>query len=146
MSNRIRISMESIINNDQKGFMPGRRISANIRHIFDIIKIADIKKLNAIILSLDFQKCFDQISMSAITGSLRFFNFGKKLIKWAEILYFNFYLNVQNNGHLLENVYVKHGVHQGRCCSVNYFLIIAEIIALVLTKTGKLREFQLMTL
>ena len=132
MSNRMQVSMDYLINNDQKGFLPGRRISANIRKILDIMHHTTEKELEAIILSLDFQKCFDRISNTAILGSLEFFGFSPFIQKWVKILYTNFNVTVQNNGYFSKNIEVKRGVHQGGCCSVNLFLTIAEIIALTL--------------
>ena len=99
ISNRMQVSMDQLINHDQKGFLPGRRISGNIRKIFDVMKYSRDEKIRAVILNLDFQKCFDQISMSAITGALEYFNFSDKIKKWVQILYTDFSVIVQNNGY-----------------------------------------------
>ena len=79
------------------------------------------EQIDAVILNLDFQKCFDMISKSAIIGSLHFFDFGEFIINWVSILYNNFKVKVQNNGHFSEYIEINRGVHQGGCCSVNIF-------------------------
>ena len=56
LANRIVPALDYIIDIDQKGFMSDRRISINIRKIFDILAYAEQEKLDAIILSLDFEK------------------------------------------------------------------------------------------
>ena len=46
--------------------MKNRRISVNIRKIFDLMLMTEKDETEAIILSLDFKKCFDKIDFSAI--------------------------------------------------------------------------------
>ena len=86
--------------------------------------------LEAVVLSLDFVKCFDKCSFSILHGSLEFFGFGKVVKQWTEILYRNFTVKIQNNGYFSSPISIRKGVHQGGCCSSIYFLIIAEILAL----------------
>ena len=88
-------AMHDIIHNDQKGFLPGRRISGNIRKIFDLINYAESEQIEAIVLNLDWEKCFDRISLKAIYGALDFFEFSSFIKNWTEILYSNFQLKVQ---------------------------------------------------
>ena len=125
-------ALEHIINKDQRGFMKDRRISVNIRKMLDIIHEANVQDLEAVVLSLDFVKCFDKCSFSILHGSLDFFNFGETVKKWTKILYNDFSVKIQNNGHFSPKIMIKKGVHQGGCCSSLYFLVIAEILALCL--------------
>ena len=53
-------ALEHIINKDQRGFMKDRRISVNIRKMLDILHLANQEDLEAVVLSLDFVKCFDK--------------------------------------------------------------------------------------
>ena len=112
--------------------MKNRRISVNIRKMLDIMHEVDSQDLEAVVLSLDFVKCFDKCSFSILFGSLSFFGFGEVVKKWTDILYRDFSVKIQNNGCFSEEIEIKKGVHQGGCCSSLYFLIIAEILALSL--------------
>ena len=125
-------ALERIIHQDQRGFMKDRRISVNIRKMLDIMHQAERQDLEAIVLSLDFVKCFDKCSFSILHGSLEYFKFGDIIKHWTKILYNNFEVKIQNNGHFSENVKIRKGVHQGGCCSSVYFLVIAEILAISL--------------
>ena len=138
IANRIEPALETIINNDQRGFMKSRRISANIRTIFELITHSEKENIEAIILSLDFMKCFDRIEFCALIGSLEFFNFSTYLIEWTKILYNNFRINIQNNGHFSNRITVSRGVHQGGPCSSLYFLICAETLALMLRENKQI--------
>ena len=132
VANKMLPALNSIIHTDQRGFMKDRRISVNIRKMLDIIHQAEKEDLEAIVMSMDFVKCFDKCSLSILHGSLNFFQFGEVVKKWTEILYDDFGVKIQNNGHFSENIPIRKGVHQGGCCSSIYFLVIAEILALSL--------------
>ena len=125
-------ALEHIIHPDQRGFMQERRISVNIRKMLDIIHIAEKEDLEAIIMSLDFVKCFDKCSFKILHGSLEYFGFGDIVKSWTYILYKNFHVKIQNNGHFSSEISIEKGVHQGGCCSSIYFLVIAEILAITL--------------
>ena len=132
VANKMLPALEQIIHTDQRGFMKDRRISVNIRKMLDIMYQAEKEDLEAVILSLDFVKCFDKCSFTILHGSLDFFGFGKVVKEWTKILYKDFSVRIQNNGNFSDSIDIKKGVHQGGCCSSVYFLVIAEILALSL--------------
>ena len=132
IANKMTIALKDIIHADQRGFMKERRISVNIRKLLDIMYLAEVDDLPAVVLSLDFVKCFDKCSFSILHGSLEYFGFGEKVKQWTKILYQNFMVKVQNNGHFSDFIKLEKGVHQGGCCSSVYFLVIAEILAISL--------------
>ena len=132
IANKMIPALETIIHTDQRGFMRNRRISVNIRKMLDIIHEAEKEDLEAVVLSLDFVKCFDKCSFKILHGSLAFFGFGECVTRWTQILYKDFTVKIQNNGYFSAPVEIKKGVHQGGCCSSIYFLVIAELLALAL--------------
>ena len=132
VANKMIPALEHIISKDQRGFMKDRRISVNIRKMLDIIHQAKVDDLEAIVMSLDFVKCFDKCSFSILHGSLEYFKFGEVIKEWTRILYKDFSVKIQNNGYFSEKIQIEKGVHQGGCCSSIYFLVIAEILAIAL--------------
>ena len=132
IANKMIPALDHIIHTDQRGFMKNRRISVNIRKMLDIMHQAEKEDLEAVVLSLDFVKCFDKCSFSILHGSLDFFGFGSIIKDWTRILYRDFTVRIQNNGHFSKEIRIEKGVHQGGCCSAVYFLVIAEILALSL--------------
>ena len=139
LAERMKTAMENIINFDQRGFMAGRRISTNIRKIYDLMAHCEEKQIQAFILNVDFKKCFDQISFCAIIGALKYFNFSDWIIRWTEILYSNYTVKIQNNGHFSDKVCIERSVHQGGVNSVNYFLCVAEILAINLRNNVEIK-------
>ena len=132
LANKMIPALKEIIHKDQRGFMKDRRISVNIRKMLDIIHEAYAEDLEAVVLSLDFVKCFDKCSFEILHGSLEYFGFGEVIKRWTKILYKDFSVRVQNNGNFSQDIEIKKGVHQGGCCSSIYFLVIAEILAISL--------------
>ena len=138
IANKMIPALESIIHKDQRGFMKKRRISVNIRKMLDIMHIVEKDDLEAVVLSLDFVKCFDKCSFSILHGSLDFFEFGSIVKQWTKILYKDFFVKIQNNGHFSSEIPINKGVHQGGCCSSIYFLVIAEILAMALRDNSEI--------
>ena len=130
IANKMIPALTDIIHKDQRGFMKDRRISVNIRKLLDIMQQTEAEDMEAVVLSLDFVKCFDKCSFSILHGSLEFFGFGHIVRDWTKILYKNYSVRIQNNGHFSQPIQILKGVHQGGCCSAIYFLVIAEILAL----------------
>ena len=106
--------------------------------MLDIIHMAKTQDLEAVVLSLDFVKCFDKCSFTILHGSLDFFGFGGMVREWTKILYDNFSVKIQNNGYFSQGISIRKGVHQGGCCSSIYFLVIAEILAMSIRQNEKI--------
>ena len=132
IANRITPMLDHILSQDQKGFRKQKRISTNIRRIFDLMQYAESNNLQAIILSLDFMKCFDRIEKCAIIGALKYFNFSNYIIKWTDIIYSDFEAKVQNNGSFSDSISIQKGVRQGGPASSVFFLLCAELLAIAL--------------
>ena len=143
IANKMVPALEHIIHQDQRGFMKNRRISVNIRKMLDIMHQAQKEDLEAVVLSLDFVKCFDKCSFQILFGSLDYFGFGEVVKVWTKILYSNFTVRVQNNGHFSDLIRIQKGVHQGGCCSAIYFLVIAEILAITLRENEQIEGITL---
>ena len=133
VSNRILPSLQEIIHSDQTGFLPHRRIAANIRKVLDVVTEMDKQDRPGIILECDFLKCFDRVEFQCVIESLKMFWFSSVIQEWTKILYSKFQIKVQNNGNFAtELINVSRGLHQGRPASNVYFLAVAELLANIL--------------
>ena len=139
LANRIDSVINNLISKEQRGFIKQRRISANIRKALDIIQSTEENQLDGVIVQLDFQKCFDQISHEAILGALSFFGFGKTFIQFIKTTYTECTAVIQNNGHFSEVIKLERGVRQGAPNSSYLFLLCAELLAINLEKSTKLQ-------
>ena len=111
--------------------------------MLDIMYQAEEQDIEAVILSMDFVKCFDKCSFSILHGALEFFGFGEMVKEWTKILYRDFSVKIQNNGYFSSTINIHKGVHQGGCCSSVYFLVIAEILALILRNDERIEGITL---
>ena len=139
LANRIEAGLDDIIHSDQKGFLPNRAISTNIRRIFDAMKYCKEEEIDGIILSLDFSKCFDRISHITIKKALDYFGFSTVTQKWISVMYDNFAVKVQNNGNFSKKLKVCRGIHQGGNASIGIFLICAELLAIKFRGNEKIK-------
>ena len=123
LSNLLIPLLVDLIRISQTGFMENRNIAHNIRKIIALINYADEEKLEAVLISLDFEKAFDKVEMVAIEGSLRYFNFGPRYNAWIKLLFAGFQSCMVNYGYISDWFTPTRGLHQGTCKSPYIFLL-----------------------
>ena len=89
LAKRMELILAKLIHTDQTGFISGRYIGQNIRLLSDIMEFSDCKKIQGILLLVDFEKAFDTLEWSFILKTLDAFNFGDNFKKWVSVLYNN---------------------------------------------------------
>ena len=137
IANRMVPWLSELIHEDQRGFIPGRRIAVNIRKIFEIIH--SNRNSPVVVLQADFAKAFDRVETCAIYGAMQYFGFPQYLIDWLEILYTGFRVKILNNGNISSDFAIERSVHQGGCCSAAIFVCVAETLARELRKDGNIK-------
>ena len=113
LANRMLPILQEIIHSDQRGFLPDRRISVNIRKMLDAIERTQKEDIEGVIISCDFQKAFDRISHDSLFKALKMFKFSEVLQEWTKIIYTEFEVKVQNNGYFSDKIQIEQGLHQG---------------------------------
>ena len=139
VANRMIVPLAELIHTDQKGFLPGRKISTNIRKILDIVSTTQEENVPGAIVSCDFLKCFDRVEIPAVLKAMEFFNFSPTLCNWVKIMYRDFKLKVQNNGEFSEEITPTRGIHQGGPASNVLFLTVAELLAVSIHTESRIR-------
>ena len=129
IADRIKTCLPDIIHPDQKGFVAGRYIGEVIRTTYDIINHAKERKLDGLLLTVDFEKAYDSVSFSFITKCLKFFNFSDDLIKWVKILLHDFKGVINHCGNISESFSIGRGCRQGDPIASYLFILCIEILA-----------------
>ena len=138
---RLRPILNHIINEDQKGFMSGRRAASNIRRVMEVIEHADKENLEGVIISVDFLKCFDRIETSSLIKAMQYFGIGDSYQQWTSTLYSNSAACVVNNGFFSRFFKMERSVKQGGPNSAYFFLILVEVLAIELRKNNNIQGF-----
>lgn len=128
LARRLQPVLQNLIHADQTGFMKNRNIQDNIRKIIEVCEYMYIVKKPAIIMNIDYRKCFDMLEHSAIWGSLKYYGFGEEFIEWVKLLYRDVELSIINNGHLSRQIQVSRSVLQGSPIAAFLFLIVGQIL------------------
>ena len=76
MALRLKNILMKLIHSDQTGFLKNRFIGENIRKTLDLIEYTEQEDIPALLISIDFEKCFDRVEWQAVKGALKYFNFG----------------------------------------------------------------------
>ena len=142
LANRLKTVINKIIGPQQTAYIPGRYIGCNIRKLLDLLMFLEQEQIQAVLLTLDFEKCFDSVSHEALISAMRYFNIGEYFISWVQMIYNNFELCVTNNGFHSEYFKQTRGVHQGCGFSGPGFLCVAEILAINIKQNPKIKGVQ----
>ena len=95
-----------------------------------MLHYTEIKKIEAILISVDFEKAFDRVDYSAMFAILDYFGFGHCYINLIKILFEQFYLATTNVGHVSEFFTPSWGLFQGNPIASFLFTTIMETLAI----------------
>ena len=143
IANRLRNTLDTIISNTQTGFLSGRQISDNTRLIYDLMHIAENKKIAGMLMLIDFEKAFDSISWNFLYNTLLFFGFSQSFIKWIKMFNNNIEAYVLQCGKPPPKITIGRGCRQGDPISSYLFLLAAEILSLLVNQSQNIRGFKI---
>ena len=106
--------------------------------MLDTIDYADKHNIDALLLSIDYEKAFDRVHYESLYEALQLFNFGTNMIKWIKILFTDIAPCTQNNGFSSEYFQPTRGLFQGNPISSYGFLIIIELLAVMIRSNEKI--------
>ena len=139
LATKLKKVLPDIIGPQQTGFMEGRNIQSNIRNTIDIITHIYHSGKRAVIVSIDFEKCFDHIEHNSIYEAMRLFNIGENFISWSKLFFMQLLVCTQNVGQTSEFFHKQRGVNQG--CNLSPFCanLCTELLALEIKNNPKIK-------
>ena len=143
LAKRMELILPKLIHTDQTGFISGRYIGQNVRLLSDVMEFSDSKKIQGILLFVDFEKAFDTLEWSFILKTLEAFNFGDNFKKWVSVLYNNAQSSIMNGGFMTNYFEISRGVWQGCPLSPSLFILAVELLALKIRQNPNCRGIQL---
>ena len=141
IANRLKKVLNTIISTTQNGFISGRQISNCTRLIYDIMQVAEEKKLPGLLMLIDFEKAFDSLSWDFLYNSLDFFGFSANFSKWIKLFNNDIKAYILQCGFLSESIKIGRGCRQGDPIAPYLFLIGAEILSLLIKINPEITGF-----
>ena len=143
LARRLNTCLFKCIESDQYAFIKGRQVADLLRELDDIIEYGKSHFPENIILSLDYAKAFDTVSLRAIRKALRFFGFGEVFYKWIDIILTERKSCVRNGGYISDFFEMKCGVRQGCPISPLLFIITLELLARDIRNNKKIKGIKI---
>ena len=122
--------MGKIIGKQQKAYSRDRNIGSILLNLLNMMDFVNKKKMESLILLVDFKKAFDSIDTKFIDSALATFNFGPSFRRWVKLFFSGRQTYLLLHGYLGESIRPEQGVPQGNVLSPNIFNICLEILHL----------------
>ena len=130
LARRLNTVLDTLISDDQCGFIKGRNIASILRTTDDVINYLGNKNLPGILVGIDFAKAFDTISKTFIQNSLKHYGFGENFNKWIGTLLNETVSCINHYGWISEPFKVERGIRQGCPLSPLLFILAVELLAI----------------
>ena len=124
-----RIRRETVIRENQFGFIPGRSIIEAIHLLRRLMEKHRERKKNLHLVFIDLEKAYDSIPRSIIWDSLKNRGISRKYIEVIQDMYDKVSTNIHTPVGMTESFPIKVGLHQGSALSPFIFTVIMEEIS-----------------
>ena len=138
ITRRLETVMGKIIGTQQKAYSRDRNIGSILLNLLNMMDFVNKKKMESLILLVDFKKVFDSIDTKFIDSALATFNFGPSFRRWVKLFFSGRQTYLLLHGYLGESIRLEQGVPQGDVLSPYIFNICVEILLLKICHTKEL--------
>lgn len=126
INNRIKEVLPDLLHEDQKGFVPTRRLEDAVLKATHIINHCKRHQIPAYLMLLDQEKAFDRVSRDYLHAILDTFGFPDLIKKAVKAMYASTTANIAINGQLSRKIKLQSGVRQGCPLSPTLFAMCIE--------------------
>jgi exonuclease III len=143
MSLQLMDQIDSLIHEDQTGFIPGRSIFSNIRLSQIMIDYTEAMEEDGVIIALDQEKAYDKVDHAYLWQTLKTFGIPDHFIRSVKSLYETAYTTVIINGVMSKTFKVMRGVRQGNPLLCLLFNLAIKPMACMLQKSENIKGFSI---
>ena len=123
----------------QNAGLPKHRIE-NIHHnIQALLEMANQRKEQLIILTIDFEKAFNKISHHFIFKIMEKLKIGNKNLGFVKLLYNNIFSKIEINGDHTLKIKIKGGIRQGCPLSMILFITCTDLLTRKILKNEQIK-------
>lgn len=133
MSNRVALVAQKIIKTSQTTFMTGRNIM-EVVILHETIHEMNRKRLDGLILNLDFEKAYDKVNWAFLQQMLRMKGFSPIWCKWIDQIVRGGSVSIKVNDEIEHYFQSKKGLIQGDHLSPILFNLVVDMLAILIER------------
>jgi hypothetical protein len=133
-TNRVTEVAHKVVRPTQTAFMPGRHILEGVVVLHETIHELQRKKMNGVLLKLDFEKAYDKVNWDFLQQALRMKGFDPKWCKWIQDFVSRGSVGIRVNDDIGHYFQTKKGLRQGDPLSPILFNIVADMPAIIINR------------
>ena len=126
--------INNYISQTQSAFIPGRYILDAAVVLHETLHEINKKKLNAVVLKLDFEKAYDKVKWPFLQQALRIKGFSPQWCSWIQKVTTKGFVAVKVNNDIGHFFHTKKGVRQGDPLSPLLFNLAADFLAILINR------------
>ena len=133
--NRLNMIANTVVGPTQTAFMPGRNIMEGVVISHETVHELHTKKRDGVIFKIDFEKAYDKVKWPFLQQTLRMKGFSPKWCRWVESMVTGGgSVGIKVNDDIGPYFQTKHGLRQGDPMSPILFNIVADMLALLISR------------
>jgi hypothetical protein len=132
--NRLTGIAEELIRPSQTAFMPRKNIMEGVVILHETIHELHRKKMNGVILKLDFEKAYDKVKWPFLQQTLRVKGFSEKWCLWINEFVNKGSVGIKVNNKVGRFFQTKKGLRQGDPLSPLLFNLVADMLATLIAR------------
>ena len=133
-TNRLMGVANKVVQPSQIAFMPGRNIMEGVVILHETIHELHTKKLNGVVLKIDFEKAYDKVKWPFLQQTLRMKGFGSQWCKWVENFVTGGSVGIKINDDIGHYFQTKKGLRQGDPMSPILFNIMVDMLSILIKR------------
>uniref|UniRef100_A0A670KCX7 Reverse transcriptase domain-containing protein n=1 Tax=Podarcis muralis TaxID=64176 RepID=A0A670KCX7_PODMU len=129
LAKRLKKILRRIIHEDQTGFLPGRLIRSNTRHIINLIEyLSESSDKSACLIFIDAEKAFDNVIWDFMLKNLEAMEVGQEFLNGIRSIYTEQKARLIVNNVITEDIKIGKGTRQGCPLSPLLFIVVLEVL------------------